>query len=229
MSLEALNLYAKIESMIGFDEAYERLYEIYLNELKNYSINSLLDIGCGNGNFLLKVQKEYDSFGIDLSKSMIEIATSKGAKAKCMSLEEVDNSFDAIVAIGDVINYIKPQDLRGFLKNIEDRLNSGGVFLCDLNTLHGFEDVTAGSLVVDRDDEFLSIDAEFFEGVLESEIVYFKKVKECFKKQKERIFQYFYESKDLEDITDLRLVEAKKISMFSDKADKMMLVFKDES
>jgi hypothetical protein len=130
--------------------------------------------------------------------------------------------------VGDVLNYIKPTTIKEFFQNIENALESGGVFICDLNTLHGFEDVTAGSMVIDKDDEFMSIDAEFFADVLRSEIVYFHRDGECFKKQKEAIFQYYHSEEDLENATSLKLIESEDICMFSDESDKRLFVFVKE-
>jgi cyclopropane fatty-acyl-phospholipid synthase-like methyltransferase len=220
-----LDLYAKVEALIGFDEAYDELYEIYLKELENYSVNTILDLGCGNGNFLLKIDDDCKSLGIDLSQNMVDIAIKKGVNAKKIELGKLDEKFDVIVAIGDVLNYIKPIDLKDFFMDVERVLNDHGVFMCDLNTLHGFEEVTAGSMVVDREDEFLSIDAEYFAGVLRSEIIHFYKDDNCFKKSKGEIFQYYHDEESLKDATSLKLIKSKDICMFSQESDKTIFIF----
>ena len=226
--MKNLDLYAKIEALIGFDEAYEELYEIYLKKLKNHDIKTLLDLGCGNGNFLLKAQNQYKTLGIDLSKDMVELARGKGANALRVDLDKLDEKFDCIVAIGDVLNYIKPDKLKEFFVDIEAALNPNGIFVCDLNTLHGFEDVTAGSMVVDRDDEFLSIDAEYFAGVLRSVIVHFQKEGECFKRQKEDIFQYYHDENELKEATTLKIIDRSELCMFSDESDKIFYIFTNQ-
>ncbi len=220
-----LDLYAQIESMIGFDEAYDELYQRYLQRLDRYAIESLLDLGCGNGNFLLQAQERYRSTGIDLSPKMVEIAQAKGVDARCMALEDLDMHFDAITAIGDVLNYIHPRDLPVLFAQISQRLNTKGLFLCDLNTLHGFEDVTSGTLAIDEGDRFVSIDAEFVGGVLGSEMVYFEKKGECFTKYQGTIFQYHHEIEELAQMSDLALIDSEEITMFSDEADKVMAIF----
>ena len=223
--MQNLDLYAKIESLIGFDEEYDKLYNIYLNILSDYKINSILDFGCGHGGFLEKSKDIYKTLGIDLSFEMIKRAKSKKLNAKRVDIQELDERFDAIVAIGDVINYIKPHELKNILSQIERILNDDGLFLFDLNTLFGFEEVTAGSLVIDKDDEFLSIDAEFDYDVLESEITYFKKQKNgCYTKEKETIFQYYYEIQDILKVSNLKLLDTKAISMFGDREDKEIFI-----
>jgi len=225
-SMKNLNLYAKIESMIGFDEAYERLYDLYIKELDKLQISHLLDLGCGNGNFLLKIKDRFDAIGIDLSSQMVQIAREKGVDARCENLADLKEKFDAVVAIGDVLNYINPSDLGKFFTDLRSVLNVGGYFLCDINTLHGFEDVTSGTLVVNEGDRFLSIDADFFEGVLLSEIVYFQKCGNCYKKESEKIFQYYHDKDDLLNESKMELVKVEEVSMFSEEADKELLVFK---
>ncbi len=220
-----LDLYAQIESMIGFDEAYDELYQRYLERLEHYEIGSLLDLGCGNGNFLLQAQERYRSTGIDLSPKMVEIAKAKGVDARCIALEDLDMYFDAITAIGDVLNYVHPRDLPALFAQISQRLNTNGLFLCDLNTLHGFEDVTSGTLAIDEGDCFVSIDAEFVGGVLGSEMVYFERKGECFTKYQGTIFQYYHEIDELAQMSDLALIDSEEITMFSDEADKVMAIF----
>jgi len=224
--MKNLNLYAKIESMIGFDEAYERLYDLYIKELDKLQVGRLLDLGCGNGNFLLKIKDSFDAIGIDLSSQMVQIARQKGVDARNGNLSDLREKFDVVVAIGDVLNYIKPKDLGKFFTDLRSVLNVGGYFLCDINTLHGFEDVTSGTLAVDEGDRFLSIDADFFEGVLLSEIVYFEKNGDCYKKESEKIFQYYHDKDDLLDESKMELVKVEGVSMFSEDVDKELLVFR---
>jgi len=83
-----LDLYAKVEPFIGFDAAYEELYQTYLEKLSDYKIKTILDVGCGNGNFLLHLQKLYLAQGIDISSKMVKIAQAKGVDASCLPLEK---------------------------------------------------------------------------------------------------------------------------------------------
>ena len=224
--MQNLNLYAKIESMIGFDEAYERLYELYIKEMETLNPKRVLDLGCGNGNFLLKIKDRFDAMGIDLSQTMVQIAQKKGVDVRCINLGDLDEKFDAITAIGDVLNYVKPSELGKFFSDIRSVLNVGGYLLCDINTLHGFEDVTSGTLAVDEGERFLSIDADFYEGVLLSEIVYFEKNGSCYQKESEKIFQYYHDKDDIVRESKMELVNMEEVSMFSDEVDKEILVLR---
>jgi SAM-dependent methyltransferase len=215
--------------MIGFYDEYEKLYQIYLRELSNHDIDKILDVGCGNGSFLLQLQEKYSSCGIDISPKMVEVAKEKGVDATCKYIEEVDEKFGAIVAVADVLNYLDKSALESFFKGISSSLEDGGVFICDINTLFGFEEVTAGSMSVDEDDKFLSIEADFDDNVLVTDITLFEKNGECYKKEQSSIIQYYYPSSYIETITDLTLVKVEDIKLFGDEADKTLLTFKKHS
>jgi len=224
--MKHLDLYAKVEPYIGFDQAYDNLYELYIQKLSNYSITDILDVGCGNGNLLLKLQKLYpNAKGIDISPHMVDIANSKGVDAKCIRLEEVTSKFDVVLAVADVLNYMDFDELKIFLKDIENRLVDGGIFICDVNTLFGFEEVTAGSLNLDEGDLFISIDSEFEDDKLYTQITVFEKDKECYKKEQAQIVQYYHKIKEIDSLTSLTLLEVGDVSLFSDSSDKNMLVF----
>ncbi len=221
-----LDLYAKIEPLIGFEEAYEALYQIYLDLLCDFDIKSILDVGCGNGNFLLHLQKQYDAEGIDLSPRMVEIASKKGVKATNRQLSSVNENFDAIVAIGDVLNYLRHDELKDFLVEVERVLNGGGIFICDVNTLHGFEEVTAGSMSVDFTNQFLSIDSEYLDGILTTEMTLFESIGgECYKKEQDMILQFYHDNTRITKETPLALLATKDITLFSDEVDKQLFIF----
>lgn len=223
---ENLDLYAKIEPLIGFEEAYEALYQIYLDLLSPYNIKTILDVGCGNGNFLLHLQKEYEAQGIDLSPRMVEIAKQKGVTATNRQISSVKENFDAIVAVGDVLNYLRRDELKSFLIEVERILNSGGLFICDVNTLIGFEEVTAGSMSADFVTQFLSIDAEYLEGILTTEITLFEQIGgDCFKKEQDTIFQFYHDKQRIEESTPLKLLKVKDLGMFCDEDDKTIFIF----
>lgn len=226
--MQHLDLYAKIEPFIGFDEAYENLYQIYLQKLSQYKIDTILDVGCGNGNLLLHLQKKYNSQGIDISNQMVQIAKAKGVDARCISLDKLTEKYDAIVAVADVLNYFNIETLKQFLKDIENRLKSGGVFICDINTLFGFEEVTAGSLTIDKESLFIAIDSEFEDDVLETKITLFEQKGHSFTKEQAHITQYYYEVKEIETISALRLLAVDEVSLFSDIPDKHILIFKKD-
>jgi len=230
IATENLDLYAKIEPLIGFDAAYEALYQRYLELLAPFEMQSILDVGCGNGNFLLHLQKKYQAMGIDLSPRMVAIARAKGVEVYNKQLAKVEETFDAVVAVGDVLNYLRQDELKAFLFHVARVLNDGGVFICDVNTLHGFEEVTAGSMSADFGDQFLSIDSEYLDGILTTEMTLFEQIAgECFHKEQDSILQFYHDRKRVEDLTPLKHLFTQEITIFSEESDKLICAFQKAS
>ncbi len=223
--MENLDLYAKIEPMIGFYEAYENLYVHYLQLLEKYNPDTILDVGCGNGTLLEKLTRRYRARGIDLSAKMVEIARAKGLNASQRRLEDLSERFDAVLAVADVLNYMSQKELQPFLEAVDTRLESGGLFLCDINTLHGFEEVAAGSMSVDEEDRFLAIDATFEENILQTDITLFEKREACYQKEQATILQHYHTIDTVESLSPMKLIVLHDVSLFSMESDKTLLVF----
>ena len=222
-----LDLYAKVEKLIGFDETYDALHNYYSEYLIENRVKRVLDVGCGSGNLLLKLKDaNIDAVGVDLSATMVEIAKAKGLSVYQKDISQIDEKFDAIVAVADVLNYLTKDELKEFFKHIEKNLNTNGVFLADINTKHGFKDVTNGTMVKDFEDKFLAIDANFENSILTTDITLFTNNKKCYKKESARILQYFHKVKEIEAITNLKLIENTPLMLFSERADKKFLLFK---
>ncbi len=194
--MHGLNLYAKIEQYLEFDDEVEALHTAFKDIIDELTPNSLLDIGCGQGAFLETLQSsDIKTLGIDLSSSQIEICNQKNINAKCIDLCKIDEKFDCATAIFDVINYIPKKNIRNFFTCAFKSLKQDGYFIFDINTLYGFEEVAQGSLNIDLEDKFISIDALYENKILETNITLFSSIKDLYKKENGTIRQY-YHSKD---------------------------------
>ncbi|RUM66482.1 MAG: hypothetical protein DSZ05_04225 [Sulfurospirillum sp.] len=221
-----LDLYARIEPMIGFYEAYEKLYEVYLQILETYAPRRILDVGCGNGTLLSELSKKYEATGIDISEKMVEIARAKGLDARHCFLHEVHETYDALLAVADVLNYMTKEEMATFLEDVERHLHKGGVFICDVNTLHGFTDVASGSLIVDEEEKFLAIDAEFDEDILHTDITFFAQREDgCYTRESASIDQYYHTLSEIVSLSPMKMIKNFDISLFSMESDKTILVF----
>lgn len=110
--------------------------------------NSILDLGCGTGNFLKIVEKSFDrAVGIDLSPEMIKIAR-KNCKKAFLKVESVtdfdfDEKFDVITCNFDMINHLQSfEEWKEVFKRVYNHLKDNGVFVFDFNTvfkLHNFD------------------------------------------------------------------------------------------
>ncbi|MCF6173603.1 MAG: class I SAM-dependent methyltransferase, partial [Campylobacteraceae bacterium] len=165
--MKTLDLYAKIESMIGFYDEYEELYSSYWKLLSNFKIDKIIDIGCGNGKLLKLLQEcKYSAFGIDKSPAMIAIAKKLKVDVSTQELNDFqEESFDCALAVADVLNYMKTDELNVFFKKVSRVLKKDGYFLADINTQEGFE-LADGVLVRDEKEKFLSVESFFKDNIL---------------------------------------------------------------
>lgn len=91
----------------------------------------LLDLGCGNGEFTLKVAERIGTgnvFGIDIVKDNVEQAKAKGIDCYQADLDGAklpfeDESFDAVCA-NHIIEHVSDTD--GFVKEVHRVLKPGG-------------------------------------------------------------------------------------------------------
>lgn len=126
----------------------------YLKKLKTQG--KLLDIGCGIGLFLMRMQDIYESYGVDISDYAVEQAKRTAVKAKiiCSNVTQLpfENEFFDIITAFDTVEHLKELDL--FFKNTGRILKSGGLLIISTpnpeslgakikkNTWHGVRDTT---------------------------------------------------------------------------------------
>lgn len=226
----SLDLYAKVEDLLGVKEAAPSLYAHYLLFLNSVDFETLLDVGCGSGDFLRQMQGAMNIpkvKGIDLSPLMVAKTKEQGLDAACINLCDLEGKFDVITAVFDMLNYLSKEELQTFFACVKAHLNEGGLFLCDINTLYGFENVAVGSFIVDDESRFLTVDSDFEAGVYSAEFTLFEKEKKCFNKSQETIKQYYYTLDDLLDFSGLELISDDEVNLYElEEADKRFLVFR---
>jgi ubiquinone/menaquinone biosynthesis C-methylase UbiE len=74
----------------------------------------ILDIGCGDGSFIIKLKKRCETFGVDISQSAVKMAREAGINAyeadvSSQELPFQDEYFD-IIYMGDVIEHLTNPD-----------------------------------------------------------------------------------------------------------------------
>ena len=227
----ALDLYAKVEDLLGVNEVTPILNEYYHETLENMEFKTLLDVGCGSGGFLLELaekQPHVKTLGIDLSSVMVEMTKAKNLNAQCIDLCKLDGKFDIITAIFDMVNYLDKKHLKRFLGCIEEHLEVGGHFIFDINTLFAFKIVAAGSFIKDAGDRFLTIDSDYEEEVAEyyMDFTLFEKKDGGFQKSQDSITQYYHKVNEIQKLTKMKLVSKKAISLYSNESEKYYLVFR---
>lgn len=227
---DSLDLYAKVEDLLGVKEAAPSLYAHYLLFLNTIDFDSLLDVGCGSGDFLVQMQHALDIpqvTGIDLSPIMVSQSREQGIDAQTIDLCELEGRYDVITAVFDMLNYLDDEALKRFLLCVNAHLNDGGYFLCDINTLYGFENVAVGSFIVDDDTRFLTIDSDFEADEYTAEFTLFEKERTCFKKSQETINQYYHPLEDIVRYSGLTFISDDSVNLYdNEEADKRFLVLK---
>ena len=226
----SLDLYAKVEDLLGVKEAAPCLYAHYLLFLNTIDFETLLDVGCGSGDFLLQMQKALDIpqvKGIDLSPLMVSRTCKYNLDAECIDLCDLEGKYDVITAVFDMLNYLNTEEIKVFLSCVKEHLREGGYFLCDINTLYGFENVAVGSFIVDDDERFLTVDSDYEEGEYISEFTLFEKENACYKKSQETIRQYYHTVDDLVKYSKLELLVSDEVNLYElEESDKTFVVLK---
>jgi len=234
--MENLDLYSKVEHLLGIEESTIYLHTLYIEVLYNYEIKTLLDIGCGTGDLMQKFQ-EYGIAcdGIDLSALMVEKARAKGLNAEYKDICEVDKKYDAIVSVFDVLNFVTPDELEGFLNCVHAALNDEGIFVFDVNTLHGFANVAEGTMTEEEGDMFLAVDAEFKDNILNTKFTLFtketsqasfeKNEEGTYTKEQSTITQYFHSLQIFKKLKNFKVVQSAYLDMYDEK-DKALIVLK---
>ncbi len=104
-----------------------------LDVFSSLKIRSLLDFGCGDGSFLLKMKEVFPDLkvaGIDISPEVVQLARERGLEVHQHNLDQgktllADHSFDACF-LGEVIEHVfSPDDLLDEIKRV---LVPGGWF-----------------------------------------------------------------------------------------------------
>lgn len=227
----ALDLYAKVEDLLGVNEVTPVLNAYYYETLEQMEFKTLLDVGCGSGGFLGELaqkQPEVKTWGIDLSPVMVEMTNAKGLNAQCIDLCKLEGKFEVITAIFDMVNYLDKKNLKRFLGCIEEHLEEGGHFIFDINTLFAFKVVAAGSFIKDGGERFVTIDSDYLEDVGEyyMDFTLFEQKDDKFIKSQDSITQYYHKVNEIQKLTKMKLVSKKAISIYSNEAEKFYLVFK---
>ena len=227
-----LELYAKIEEHLNFQEEVKELHSAFLGLIFEKELDDIIDIGCGQGAFMMHLLANgINAYGIDLSVEQIKVCQAYNLSADAISLDKVEEKFSCATAIFDVINYIPKNELEQFFKDASNVLNKNGYFFFDVNTLFGFEEVAQGSLTLDLEDKFIAIDANFEEEKLKTDITLFtKEKKDSYKKEQDRVTQYYHETKQLKTLLKKASFEIEDIINFNlhseEEADKLIFICK---
>lgn len=123
----------------GYGFHWEGAAEAILDWLKHYDIPNglIVDLGCGGGQWLARLsQAGYDTCGVDISPSMIQLAKKASSTSKFICGSFADTRLptcDAVTSLGEPLNYLNSGPaMRRTMKNVFAALRQGGVFIFDV-------------------------------------------------------------------------------------------------
>lgn len=163
------SIYDKLMDSFDYSNWAEYIIEI-LNKNKIQS-NKILELACGTGSLtreLLKRGFKVDAF--DLSNDMLVQAQQKLSKFKNLRLFNMDmtefnlsSTYDVAVSICDSLNYILDlEDLLKVFNNVYKHLNTGGIFIFDINSDYKIGTILGDNIFIeDREEVFYTWENKF--------------------------------------------------------------------
>jgi SAM-dependent methyltransferase len=102
--------------------------------------NTLLELGCGTGSILARLETSAALTGLDLSPEMLAIAAAKVPGAQLiegdMASFELGRQFDVIVCVFDSVNHLLDVgSWTSLFACVSAHLTDGGLFVLDVNTV----------------------------------------------------------------------------------------------
>ena len=209
-NLEAYSSFAQVYDMFMDNVPYEEWSRYLIGLLREYGIEDGLvaDLGCGTGKITrLLSDAGYDMIGVDNAAEMLEIAREIQEDEERddiwyllqdMRELELSGEVNAMVSICDSMNYIlEEEDLKEVFLRVKEYLQTGGIFIFDMNTLHKYRDMIGETTIAENRDEGSFIwDNYFYEDEMVNEYeltLFIREENGLFRKYEETHYQRAYE------------------------------------
>ena len=145
----------------GYANFCDRIFLEYMEKKPK----CILDLACGTGSLAIELSKlGYDLVGVDLSEEMLSVTERKFREASkdvlltCQNMSgfELYGTVDAAVSSLDSVNYLTaPGELERCFGCVYNYLESGGIFVFDMNSIYKFENVYSDNAYVIESDGVL--------------------------------------------------------------------------
>lgn len=133
----------KFDTATNYYQLCQDSYDPANEEVKSQPFNDFLDIGCGTGNTIDMLSKDYPDAkftGIDLAEKMIEVAKKKVQRENveflvgdAENLPFKDNSYDVIICKESIHHYPAPEKF--FSECSRVLRNNGRLIIVDMNII----------------------------------------------------------------------------------------------
>src|SRR4051812_30867118 len=122
-------VYDAIYKFKNYEEEVAKVAEIV--RARNPAAKSLLDVGCGTGEHILHLKKDFDCAGIDLSPQLLAACREKNPDVEVFEGDMKDfdlgRKFDAIVCLFGAVGYMLTNvDLDKAIANMAKHLEPDG-------------------------------------------------------------------------------------------------------
>ena len=149
MQGEPFSLLAEVYDAIMSDVDYDAWADFILDLAleAGTEVQTVLDLGCGTGNSSEPfVKRGLTVTGLDLSAAMLAVARRKLPEATFIEGDfatfELGQTFDLAVSVFDSLNnLLDPDDFRRTAGRARHHLNTGGLFIFDVNTTVGLRNL----------------------------------------------------------------------------------------
>lgn len=147
--MDVYTSFAQVYDLFMDNVPYEEWCDYICERLKEHGITDgpVLDVGCGTGELTRKLAaRGYDMTGVDVSVDMLQKAMEKQTDPPILYLMqemqtlELDGCVRAVCCTCDCVNYVLEQEeLLEAFRRIAACLETGGVFIFDINTSFKYE------------------------------------------------------------------------------------------
>ena len=184
----AYDIFSEFYDELTENAQYEKRADYFCRLLSMCGCNGgiLLDLACGTGTMsVLMAQKGFDVIGVDSSTGMLSQAQEKAFECGksilflCQEMQDIDlyGTVDCAISVLDSLNHLDGEsELRQTFEKVSLFMNSGGVFVFDMNTIYKHREVLADNAYIydcgdlfcawqneyDPDDNSVGITLDFF-------------------------------------------------------------------
>lgn len=152
---EPYGIFARVYDRVMADIEYEEWASFILTEttMRGFEGGRILDLACGTGNSAAPMlRRGFETVGVDASAAMLEVARSKFPDADWLQGRFTDFSvpgrFGLVQCVFDALNnLLEPAEFLATAKRVLEHLEPGGLFMFDINTSFGLEELWEDGMV----------------------------------------------------------------------------------